>query len=741
MAEEKESRVQIDLIGIRALARELRHQAANAPARTVLMLLALGLDSSFTVAIPMSFRFLVDHALKGHDDGALTLVLSLLAGGAIIASAAGIARDYLWARYSVTVLNGIRSQMFDQLTKLSVDFFAKVKISDIMTLFSSDLGSIDNALSGAAAWALIPLLDAITSMVFLFLMDWRLALVASLTFPISLLGPRLVIEPAARASHRRKADEAALMGVVHESVVAHAVVRAFSLQLVVRDNFDRTLANLERSSVRMGLFGSLLERSSGIGTLVLQVLVLGVGARMAFAQQISIGTLAAFLTLFLTLSLSVGYLSQYFPRLLQATTGMGRIEDFQGHRPSVDDERQAGVLPQPQCELCFEDVSFDYVPGHRILDQLSFRVPIGASVAFVGPSGSGKSTVLSLMMRFHDPQEGRILIDETDIRGVRQSSLRGGIGVVFQETILFDTTVRENIRMGRVEASDGEVEAAARDAEIHDAITALPLGYDTPVGERGSLLSGGQRQRVGLARALLRDPEILLLDEATSALDAATEAAIGRTLASVSRGRTVINVTHRLPSIVDADLIFLMQQGRLVEEGQHEDLLQRRGAYAELWRQQSGFQMSADGETAEVNAERLSLIPLLAHLEPKLLLEIANRFISESITENRVVMAEGDPGRRFYLIVRGRVQVSRRDGEGHDRPVAILQSGDHFGEIALLSNTPRNATIRTITQCLFLTLERQTFLALIDRVHGLREAVEQVAGLRQVDPLSSVSSG
>jgi len=288
--------------------------------------------------------------------------------------------------------------------------------------------------------------------------------------------------------------------------------------------------------------------------------------------------------------------------------------------------------------------------------------------------------------------------------------------------------------MGNPNATDEEVETAARAAEIHDLIMSLPQGYETLAGERGGRFSGGQRQRIAIARAILRNPAILILDEATSALDPATEAAINATLSRIARNRTVISVTHRLNSVLDADRIFVMDRGQLVEDGAHEELLGLKGTYSALWRKQSGFTLNDAGDQAKVDAERLSLIPILERLDREMLVELAGLFSSEQYPADRLVIHEGDPGDKFYIIAHGQVSVTRRDSSGKDRQVVVLQDGDYYGEAALLRNAPRNATVRTLAQSLFLTLPRAQFLNLMAKAPRVRKSSEDVLTICDANP-------
>ena len=315
-------------------------------------------------------------------------------------------------------------------------------------------------------------------------------------------------------------------------------------------------------------------------------------------------------------------------------------------------------------------------------------------------------------------------MDGTDLRDATFDSLRRQTAVVFQENFLFNMSIRENIRLGRPGATDAEIEAAARDAEIHDFIVTLSDGYDTPAGERGGRFSGGQRQRLAIARAVLRHPALLILDEAPPSLDPTTEAAVNATFSRIATGRTVISITHRLSSVTHADCIYVLDQGRIAEQGRHEELVAAGDRYSSMWRRQSGLCIGEDG--AGVDAKWLSEMPLFNDVDASTLAELATLFASEQVPEERDIICEGDPGDRFYILVRGKAEVLKAS-----KRAAVLQDGDYFGEIALLSNRPRNATVRSLTACVCLTLQRDRFRAMLDRSAPLRERMEQVKKLRQ----------
>jgi ATP-binding cassette subfamily B protein len=697
--------------------------------RGLLVVLALLVELAFNTYFALSFKVLIDQAIIPQDYDLLVHVVVLLVTGFVVASLAAAARLYLSAVIGAAMANAIRLQMFEKLQQLSPSFFARTPSGDLLSRFANDLAAVELAIVRAIPRAVLAGMQLCVTVVLLFLLDWRLTLITLLTLPLTLLGPKVLGARATAASYERKQDQARLSSLVQEQIAAQQLVRAFGLQAAGLSQLQEKLRTLGRSSTRADFLAYFCGTTTGMAVTLVQLLVVSGGAFLAFNGYLSIGSIVSFVSLLLILGRSLVDLSQAIPDWLQATGGMQRIDDLLAEPVQVADLPDAHVLGGVARELRFDDVVFGYSKQEPILKNLCFTVPAGRTVAFVGRSGSGKSTILSLLARFFDPDRGTVSIDGQDLRQVSQQSLRQHLGIVFQESFLFDTTIRENIRLARPTASDAEVEQAARIAEIHDGILALPDGYETQVGERGGNLSGGQRQRIALARAILRDPAVLVLDEATSALDPETEAAVSATIERLGAGRMVISVTHRLASIARADRIFFIDAGQIVEEGAHQELLAAGGRYYDMWQQQTGFILGRDSRAA-IETSRLRLIPLFASVREPILASIASRFASERYPAERIVFHEGDAGDRFYVIAHGSVEVLWSRSDGEQERAATLQDGEFFGEIALLADAPRSATIRTLTPCTFLSLPRDQFLALMDELPELHTTIERIAADR-----------
>ncbi|KIZ40796.1 MULTISPECIES: ABC transporter ATP-binding protein [Rhodopseudomonas] len=545
-------------------------------------------ETLFNVIMPLSLKFLIDDALGEEDFDALIKILSVLAVAGIITSMVAIWYERWDARFVSAILSDVRARLFDHVQRLPASYFGRTKRGEILSRFSIDMSAFEGAVESFANTGLLPLLELIAGMALMLFLNWQLAVVALLIFPITLIGPRLLTPKAVLANYEQKVQESALLGVVQENVAAQAVVKAFGLQRKMFGFFRLRNDDARRKIASATFLSTMVERSVTISVLLLHLVVLALGAYLATKGQITVGTFVTFESAFWEVSYNIAHVMHFIPLSIQSAAAVRHMEELLDEPTPGTDRPGAPDMPRIANDISFERVTFKYEGAETsVLDNLSLKLDVGKTIAIVGPSGSGKSTLLNLILRLYQPDDGRITIDGVDVRKVTMDSLRASMAVVFQDNMLFNMSIRENIRLGKEGATDQEVEQAAKKAEIHRYIMSLPKKYDTVVGERGDTLSGGQRQRLAIARAIVRDPAVLLLDEATSALDQSTEAAINKTLMKLAKGRTMIFSTHRLTSVVDMDEIIVINNGQAVERGSHKQLLAAGGVYRKLWDDQS----------------------------------------------------------------------------------------------------------------------------------------------------------
>ncbi|HEY4491519.1 MAG TPA: ATP-binding cassette domain-containing protein, partial [Acidobacteriota bacterium] len=636
--------------------------------QTLLVLILLLFNTAFLMGWPLSFKYLIDTGISGHNSRVLVLTLVALIGGALLASAAGVARGYLYAFLSANVLNDIRQKVFAHLQQLSMSYFFRTRTADIMARFSTDLTAMESAVTWAAPTLIMQGLGVVIGLIILFTLEWRMATLTLLGLLLCILAPRKIAANTAQMGYEFRTKEAHLAQNIQENVSVQAVVKAFGLAPNAIREFRRQADELSQSSVRFNFSADNVERIPNIIILLFEIMLIGIGVLLVFRRELTLGTLVALHTLYIHIAFSVGALTKVVPVILRSVGGLQRIEDLLAEKPEVADRPGADPMSKLSSGIHFQDVSFAYDGERPVLHKINLHVNRGSSIAIVGPSGCGKSTLINLLLRFYDPTSGTILFDGVDARQVNSESLRAQMGVVFQDSFLFNRSIEDNIRMGKPEATEQQIRAAAQAAEIHDAIMELPEAYNTLAGEYGSKLSGGQRQRVAIARALLRDPEILILDEATSALDPETEHAINLTLVRVGAGRTMVSVTHRLATASNADTICLLKDGMIAEQGRHDELVAKGGIYSQLWQKQSGFTFREGA--AQVEASKLKRYPIFETLDETLLAEVASMFVTETYPADRVVVREGTRGNRFYLIAHGKVSVSKSDSEGKEQTIA-----------------------------------------------------------------------
>ncbi|MCY7381543.1 MAG: ABC transporter ATP-binding protein/permease [Microcoleus sp. CAN_BIN18] len=539
-----------------------------APYRWLAIILILrGLfEAAFESSIRISIKFIIDAAIIPQNYRLLVLILLFLGGAAILFVFIGLLGDYWVARFNISLINNIRSAIFARLQTLSMEFFGRRSAGDIVNCFSADTEKVENSLEYGFI-LILELGNIVFSTIFIFALNWQLGLISCIGLTLCVIAPAKIGKKATEQNYQLRDKQGQIANVVQENILSQSVVKLFGLQPRTINNFHQKLNDIKTVYVPAKFSSYLMQRIPIIVFVFVELAVIGIGAFMTYRNIITVGTLASFQVLLVGLNSKIISFTFSLPYLIEGIAGMQRISVLLAEVPQVQDAPNATELPHFNHEIRFDNVTFNYSSERKGIDNLCLTIKQGDFAVIVGQSGSGKSTIVNLLTRLYDPDQGSILFDGIDLRSCTQKSLRDQMGLVSQDVILFNTSIRENIRMGYLEATDEEVETAAKNAEIHDFILTLPQGYDTPVGDRGGQLSGGQRQRIALARALVRNPAILILDEATSSLDPATEGEILATIERITKERTVIFITHRMAHALRADVMFVMDKGTLVVSG------------------------------------------------------------------------------------------------------------------------------------------------------------------------------
>jgi ATP-binding cassette subfamily B protein len=551
--------------------------------RTALSAVSLLLATATALAPPFLAKYALDDALKGKSFGFLLMIVGLFLAAGLAGWGMSYAQTYLTGWVGERMLADLRIELFRHLQRLSLGFYERNRAGVLISRITNDVEALDQLVTDGVSSLVQNTLTLVGTAIILFVLDWRLALATLAVIPLMSIATAIFRTRSTRAYRAVRERLGLVTATLAEDIAGMRVVQAYTRE---RANIDRFVkvndsyreAN-QQTVVLNGLYFPFVDLLSSVALAV----VIGYGGHLYFAGQVSLGTLFAFMLYVQNFFEPVQMLSQLYNTFLSATAALDKITEVLDEEPQVRDAPDAGELAPIHGHVSFEGLHFTYGTGPEVLHGLDLDVPAGTTVALVGHTGAGKSTIAKLLARFYDPVDGRITFDGVDLRDVTQASLRRQLGVVPQEGFLFAGTVAENIAFGRPDATADEIVRAAGMVGAHEFILRLEDGYETQLGERGSRLSLGQRQLVAFARALLADPRVLILDEATSSVDIGTERKIEQALDVLLADRTAFIIAHRLSTIRNADLIVVLEHGRIVEQGSHEQLLERRGLYPSLY--------------------------------------------------------------------------------------------------------------------------------------------------------------
>lgn len=691
-----------------------------------IVILAIMFELAFEYFTSMSMKYLIDFAIEPQNITMFFIILVIFVAGGLISLVVGVAGDYSLARLSEKSMVNIRSDMYARFQQLSSRAFSKYRSGDLLARFTLDMPAVEYALQQVFVVGLYSITSVIIGVALMFSISWKLMLVA-IGGSLLVMLPQLILNKRAKNYNQNYVDVMEqLSNTVEEEVNGYRTVQVLNLKSAFQKRFRKQMDQLFLFGVKRSFVNSNLERLPVMVLTLVNVAVLAIGGYFTFQKEMTIGDYTAFNSVFITFNFAITSFMQIMPIFIEGEVGMRRIKEIEELEAELVDREDAKSLEGQELAVRYNGVSFSYNDDEPVLTNINLHIPPKQYVAIVGSSGSGKSTLIQLLLRFYKVEQGNIVVGNYELQDISLDSLFQSIGVVFQEPYLFNTSIRENLLLAAEGATEEQLRSALEMAGLLETIDSMPLGLDTPLVNQGQNLSTGEKQRLAIAQAILHNPQIFIADDISATLDIEAEEVINRCLARLRQGRTLVHITHRLTSVTEADLIYVLDQGKIVASGTHEELLSTSSYYDQLWRRQQGFQWSSDRMSVRITGERLSQLPFFANVDMDVLQSLADTFITERRSKGDIVIRQGEQGNKFYIIVRGHVAIVKRDGHGLEKTVAHLQDGQYFGEIALLRNIPRTADVRAVSDSVFLTLTSQQLMPLLTRYPHLKQQLEDM---------------
>jgi len=536
----------------------------------------LGLLGPYLIALS------IDNFLSvGVKDG-LSKILWIMVAVYVIAAMCTYMREFILIGISQKVIKNMRRDFFDKLMSYSLKFFDQHSNGELMSRLTNDIENINTTLSQSIAQMFASLISFVGVLIIMLLLNWRLAIISMVTIPLVFFVVRFIGKHTRKNYRAQQKHLGELNDLIEENLTGQKVVKVFGKEGKVLEEFETVNLSLKGAATRAEIFGGFMGPSMNLINNIQFAVIAGAGGYLVVQGHMTVGLIAAFLNYAKQFGRPLTQLANIYNTIQSAIAGAERVFETMDHVAEVQDDPWAKDLDHVAGHVVFEQVDFSYEPETKVLKKADFHARPGDTIAIVGPTGAGKTTIINLLTRFYDIDSGKIRIDGIDIGEIKKHSLRNKLGIVLQDTYLFSGTVRENIRYGRLAATDREVEDAARRAYAHHFIRQLPEGYETMLSQEASNLSQGQRQLLAIARAILSDPAILILDEATSSVDTRTEVHIQKAMLHLMEGRTSFVIAHRLSTIKDATMIMVINDGEIIERGSHEALLAMKGFYYNL---------------------------------------------------------------------------------------------------------------------------------------------------------------